>query len=349
MRIYIIAGEPSGDLLGARLLPYLERHTLKGIGGDMMQRQGFHSLFSQEKISVMGIFEILPSLPCIYKCFRQTIKDIHLFKPDIILTIDSPGFCKRIIQKLRKQQFQSTFIHYVAPSVWAWRESRAKKWAELVDHMLCLFPFEPAYFEKYGLKSTFVGHPVTEWLLPKLLKDNQLIVLPGSRVREIKQHAKIFGEAARIYQEKHPHVKIVWVTRPSLKALLQKIVPWAIIDDDAQKKDQLFAASSLAIAASGTVTLELSYANVPMVMGYKISWFTEKCIKHLIKIPHACLVNILHNKAIVPEFLQKQCTAENLAKGLETLKEQPFPSCLMGKTASQKVAQILLENTTASC
>ncbi len=342
MRIYIITGEPSGDLLGSYLLPYLKEHTVKGIGGPLMEKEGLISLFPQEDLSVMGFFEIIPHLYTIYKRFQQTIADIKLFQPDILLTIDSPGFCKRIIKKLRKEKNTIHFVHYAAPSVWAWREKRAQKWAKLVDHMLCLFPFEPAYFESYGLKATFVGHPIAEWKIPQEKKKKQLLVLPGSRKSELKKLANIFDEASKLYVEKNPDFEVIWFTRPHLKNFLLSLVPKAHVM--CEEKDRIFSTSSLAIAASGTVTLELSYTNTPCVIGYKVSKLTEYIVKKLIKIPYVCILNILYGRKIVPECLQEECSPSVICDALEHLEEQPFPEVLKNKNPSLEIAKIFLEN-----
>lgn len=325
MKIYMISGEASGDLLGASLLNklYKEKIIIKGIGGPLMEKEGMQSLFPQSDLSIMGIIEVLKHIPKLHKRIKETIKDIIKFQADILLTIDSPGFNKQIIQKIKKINPSIKCIHYVAPSVYAWRESRAKKWAKLIDHMLCLFPFEPNYFIKEGLKATYVGHPISHWDLPNIPKKKQLLILPGSRKQEIKKIAPIFYQAAQLFIKQNPDFKIVWFIPLHLKKYLKSLLPNITVEH--QNKEKIFAESSHAISKSGTVTLELSKANIAFIVGYKTSSTTAFLIKKMIKIPYVCLLNILYKQYMVKECLQENCTPQNLYQGLLEAKPIPFP------------------------
>ena len=212
--IFISAGEASGDLLGANLIKALrnldDSVTIQGIAGARMQAKGVNSLFPQEDLSVMGLIEVLPKLFLIAKRFYQTVDHILQTTPEIIITIDAPAFNLRLAKKLRKKGYTGKIIHYVAPSVWAWKEKRAKKMVGYFDHVLCLFPFEPPYFEKYGLNATFVGHPLADQLelQPRPIKKT-LLLLPGSRKTELKALSKIFITVAKRLQKEIPDLEVV--------------------------------------------------------------------------------------------------------------------------------------------
>ncbi len=335
-RIFIIAGEASGDFLGAQLLqslqkkiPHIEVH---GIGGQQMKTAGLQSLFPMTDLSVMGISEIVPSLFKILKRIKQTKNAIKELKPDLLITIDSPGFCLKIAKYAK--HLNIPVVHYVAPSVWAWRPGRAENLAKKIkiDHLLCLLPFEPPYFTSHGLPATFVGHPITEITLPddrnfrknlNIAKESTLVcLLPGSRKNEVKQHLEIFLNAVA----KVPLTRRIEVVIPTLPHLVPYILP--LLQDatipvklvtSVEEKWQAFMQSSVALAASGTVSLELAYVGVPQVIAYKVSKLTYWLAKCLVKIKFASLVNILNQQMVVPEYLQKQCTSENLAHQLENI------------------------------
>lgn len=335
-RIFIIAGEASGDFLGAQLLQSLRNlHPaceIAGIGGQQMQAQGLSSLFPMADISLYGLFELIPHLFKVLKRIKQTKEALLAFKPDVLVTIDSPGFCFRIAKYAK--QLGIPVVHYVAPSVWAWRTGRAKKLAKkvAVDHLLCLLPFEPPYFTCHGLPATFVGHPVTEIELPSdawfresigISREATLVcLLPGSRKSELRNLLKIFLEAV----EKLPlnrRIEVILPTLPHLLPLIEPIIKNARIPikivTSLQQKWQAFMQSSIALAASGTVSLELAYAGVPQVIAYKVSTLTYWIAKCLIKTKYVSLVNILSKQMIVPEYLQNQCNAEFLSKQLESM------------------------------
>lgn len=334
-KIFIIAGEASGDFLGKNLLNNLKlKHAnleFRGIGGAQMAKEGLFSIFPMQEISVMGFFEVLPKLPAILKRINQTKKAIENFKPDVVVTIDSPGFCLNIA-KFVKHKLKIPVVHYVAPSVWAWKPGRAKKIAKKIDHLLCLLPFEPPYFLKHGLKATFVGHPVTGIDLPNdtnfrtmhgISREATLVcILPGSRISEIRNLLHIFLDAV----SKLPltrRIEVIIPTLPHLKEVIEKELAEAsinvkIITSDTQKW-QAFMQSSIALAASGTVSLELAHVGVPQVIAYKTNMFTYILAKILVKTKFVSLVNILSNEKVIPECLQKECNADYLAQQLEKI------------------------------
>jgi lipid-A-disaccharide synthase len=318
--LYLIAGEASGDALGAGLMRELRKAQpdirFAGIGGDAMREQGLQSLFPYDDLSIMGFLEVVPHIPKLLRRLRETALDIAEKHPAAIITIDSPGFNFRLAQALKNSPLthQIKRIHYVAPSVWAYKPGRARKTAKLFDALLALLPFEPPYFEKEGLPTTFVGHPV-------LFEDKKgdgaafrarhnigntplLLLLPGSRAGEVKHHLTLFTEAAKAL----PDYKIAILASPQVKGIIQSAVAEGMIVADISEKYDAFAASTLALSKSGTVTLELAVAGVPMVVAHKVNALSAWLIRRMILIPYASLVNIAVKKEVVPELLQERCT-----------------------------------------
>lgn len=334
-KVFIIAGEASGDFLGKDLLANLktmhENLEFRGVGGAQMAKEGLFSIFPMQELSVMGIGEVLPHIPKILNRIQQTKEAIKNFKPDVVVTIDSPGFTLRIAEYV-KTELNIPVVHYVAPSVWAWRPGRAKKIAKKVDHLLCLLPFEPEYFTKHGLKATFVGHSVTSVQLPNdtnfraqvgLSREATLIcLLPGSRVSEIKKLTHIFLEAvAKLPLNRR--IEVIIPTLPHLKEIVEQqlaeIKAHVVIVTTDSLKWQAFMQSSIALAASGTVSLELAYVGVPQVIAYRVNFLTYWLAKLLVKTKFVSLVNILTGNLVVPECLQGKCTADELAYQLERI------------------------------
>lgn len=334
-KVFIIAGEASGDFLGKDLLANLKvmyaNHEFRGVGGAQMAKEGLFSIFPMQELSVMGIGEVLPHIPKILNRIQQTKEAINNFKPDVVVTIDSPGFTLRVAEFVKKE-LQIPVVHYVAPSVWAWRPGRAKKLAKKVDHLLCLLPFEPEYFTKHGLKADFVGHPVTNVQLPNdinfraqvgISREATLIcLLPGSRVSEIKKLTHIFLEAvAKLPLNRR--IEIIIPTLPHLKEIVERqlaeIKAHVVIVTTDALKWQAFMQSSIALAASGTVSLELAYVGVPQVIAYRVNFLTYFLAKLLVKTEFVSLVNILANNLIVPECLQGKCNPDELAYQLERI------------------------------
>ncbi|MEZ0259985.1 MAG: lipid-A-disaccharide synthase [Alphaproteobacteria bacterium] len=336
LNIFIIAGEASGDSLGANLMRALkQKHpdaTFNGVGGSKMQAEGLKSLFPMEDLSVMGIAEVLPRVFKIMDRISQTAKAIRNTRPDAVITIDSPDFCFRVIKKLKQRVKDIPCIHYVAPSVWAWRPGRAEQVSKFLDHLLTLLPFEPPYFEKHGLNATFVGHPVVErqenrgdgdrFRRAHGLKNDQpvLCMLPGSRMSELTRLLEKFSETADIVLRNKHQAVIVIPTLPHLKVPIDKffigkgINPILVYSE--RDKFDAFAASSIAIAASGTVSLELAMTDTPHIIAYKLSPTSAFLAKHLIKIPYVNLINILLKRQVVPELLLEDCEPAKMSKEL---------------------------------
>ena len=338
LSIFMIAGEPSGDVLGARLIAALRERTagpvrVSGVGGDMMREQGFESLFPMEELSVMGIAEILPHLPRLLRRIRDTAQAVDRAAPDALVTIDSPDFTRRVARRVRDRTIPR--IHYVAPTVWAWRPGRAKGFARDFSHLLALLPFEPPWFERAGLSCTFTGHPVVESgadggdgsefrLRHGIARDAPLIcVLPGSRRGEVARLAADFAGALELFRRRYPKMRVVVPTVPGVAALVERhVAAWPgmplIIRGQAEKYDAM-AASDAALAASGTVALELALARVPTVIAYRVAPLTHFIVRRMLSVSYGNLVNIIEGREIVPELIQGDCRPERLAQELERL------------------------------
>ena len=341
--IWLIAGEPSGDLIGARLIVALRERSagnvrIAGIGGEAMLEEGLESLFPISDIAVMGLIEIIPRIPLIKRRMRETISRIESDRPDIVVSIDVPGFCYDIWKGLRGSDIP--LVHYVAPTVWAWRPDRAKKFAAELDYLMTLLPFEPPYFEKEGLDTTFVGHPVLEgnagngagtaFRAAHDISPDQTVVsvLPGSRRGEIRKLLSVFRSASTRIAERYPEAVFVFPTVSYLEdTVARETAGWpgrSIVVVTVEDKYDAFAASNAAMAASGTVSLELAMARVPHVIGYRMNAMTVKLVKmlHGVNQKFANLLNILLDREVVPEFIQEKCTADRVAGGVIDLLEE---------------------------
>lgn len=324
--VYMIAGEASGDILGGRLLAALKAKEtnliIRGIGGDNMQSHGLHSLFPMEELSVMGLTEVLPRIPDLLKRINQTAQDIIHHQPDIVITIDSPDFVKRVVKKTRVKCQNTKFIHYVAPSVWAWRAGRAKTMAKLYDGLICLLPFEPPYFEKEGLRSAFCGHPAIETIdaHQNERNPNRLLILPGSRLGEVSKMAPVFAETLEKLRQSNHELKASIVALLHVKPIIEDT--FKDIQIDYIKPESRFAAfktAGKALATSGTVGLELAVAGCPHVIAYQMSPLTYWIGKRMVKVDYGHLVNIMEGREVIPEYIQDNCTSDNLTRAIQNL------------------------------
>jgi lipid-A-disaccharide synthase len=348
LNLFLIAGELSGDRLGAALMDGLKSETsdnviFSGVGGPMMQAAGMTSLFNMSDLSVMGLFEILPKIPMLLKRVNATAQAVINARPDALITIDSPDFCFRVADKVRDQLPDLKVIHYVAPSVWAWRPERAQKMAKHVDHVLALLPFEPPYMEAAGMTCDFVGHPVISETNPTQedkaslrdqlgLDDGPIItVLPGSRVGEIKRMGPLFEKVLQNIKLSHPNTQFILPVAASVEVLVkQKVANWPVkpkllvnegytSQQVENRKRTAYSISDAALATSGTVALELAAQNCPMVVAYRANWATTRMVKKLAQIDTANLVNIVTETRVVPEHLFEDCTVANITQSLSYL------------------------------
>ena len=330
----LVCGEPSGDLLGAQLMAGLKQASggdveITGVGGPAMTAQGLTSLYPLDATAVMGLREVVPAIPAILKRVREASDFALRTRPDAVVLIDSPDFTHRIAQRLKRIDPSIRTINYVAPQVWASRAYRAKKMARYFDLVLALLPFEAPFFERYGLKSVFVGHPVIERAARMtggaafrarhgIAPDAKLlVVLPGSRTSEIRFILPVFREAVAKIAARVPGLITVLPTVPHVAARVRAATqdwpaPLVLLESDDEKYAS-FDAADVALAASGTVTTELALAGTPMVVGYKVGGLTYALASLIMNVRYITLVNVLLDREAVPEFVQSRCTPENLS------------------------------------
>lgn len=339
--IWLLAGETSGDELGAKLIKAL-RHfnpSLKfcGVGGPKMQEQGLELLFPMQDLAVMGLVEVLPKIRMLSNRLNQAVEHIKTVRPDVVVTIDSPGFSLRLLKRIADLSIPR--VHYVAPQVWAWHESRVKKFPGLWEKLLCLLPFEKEFFSKHGLQSTFVGHPILETEVhhgnaEQFRKDHQLsdkapivLFMPGSRRSELPKLMPVFKQTLSLLKRQLHDVTAVIPTSPLAKErVLHMVNDWPvkpIIIHNPQDKYNAYAAANAALTKSGTTTLELALAKVPMAVTYRVNPVTAMIARRMIKVPYVCMLNLLANDQIVPELLQEDCHPEKLSAMLMGLLTDP--------------------------
>ena len=345
LTIMLVAGEPSGDALGRQLIEGLRASAerplkIVGVGGQQMRAAGLQSLFALDDTSVMGLREVVPRVPRILQRVRQAAQLAVRLRPDVVVMIDSPDFTHRVAKRIKRLAPDIRLANYVAPQVWASRPKRAQSMAKYFDHVLCLLPFEVPFFEKAGLAATFVGHPVIERSpTPGLgvafrarhnIAESQkvLVVLPGSRLSEIRFLWPVFKDAIEQTELRTGPLSIVVPTVHTVARRVKDVVgswrPSAIVVEDQAEKWAAFDAADAALAASGTVSTELALASTPMVIGYRVGALTAEIARHLVTLPaHITLVNLILNRRAIPEFVQNNCTPENLSRELVTLLTNP--------------------------
>ena len=329
INIYIIATEQSGDNLGSDLMKKMKSNTKKklnffGIGGNKMIKNGLKKINHISEFKYMGIIEILNNLNSILSMLNKNVKKAYEIKPDIVITIDSPDFSFRFVKRLKKKNLKSKFIHYVAPTVWAWRPSRAKYISNLYDLLLTIFPFENSYFEKYNLKTVFVGNPICKkpFVKKNSSDKNYISLLPGSRINEIKSLLPYFKSLSNHIEDKY-YYKIFIPTLPHLKKTLSQLTKsWdirPIISDNVNEINKYLNQTKLAIVCSGTASLEVSINKIPIIVVYKLNILTTFILNFLIKVKYANIINIMQNKEIIPELINNKLNSNNLIYKFEQL------------------------------
>ena len=351
LKIFISAGEHSGDLLGARLIRALkdeldsQNHIdFQGVGGPLMEREGFKSLFDFSRLSIMGIKDIFINFVPIFKILIQARNYNLAWKPDLVITIDSPEFNLRLATMIKKQWKNVKIVHYVLPSVWAWRQGRIKILKKNFDHILSILPFEKDFLKKFDIKCDFVGHPIATDVLPKTrdviafkrnlnIRESTKIVtlLPGSRIGELQRMLPIFLETAKLLANKFPNITFICPTPKVVSKQFEELVLKQDIEikhisaesssseEFEKSKRSLYACSDLALATSGTVVLELAKANVPMVVGYRTGFLTQIIYRLFITVSSANLINLITKKNDIPEFLFYKCNYKNLYREAEKI------------------------------
>ena len=349
-KFFILAGESSGDMLAAGMMSELKRTEpgarFRGVGGRLMRELGLESIFPIGDISVMGIGEVLPRLPRLLARARQAAADVLEFRPDVLITVDSPDFNFRVAKTVKRIRPEIPVVHYVSPTVWAWRPGRAAKLGAAVDHVLALFPFEPEHLHSAGISCTFVGHPAASADLPTGRDmssvrghleisdgDPVLAVLPGSRVSEVTRLCPRFGQALAPLMRDKGDLKVVVAAAEAVAGLVETLVSsWEIrpllLDargmdgiESARRKMALFRTADVALAASGTVTLELAAAETPMVVAYDVNWLTRAVLARLLTVDTVTLVNLVNEDRAVPEFLGPDCRPELIGPAVAGLLE----------------------------
>ncbi len=342
MKIGIVAGEASGDLLGARLIQALKTHTpdliVEGMGGHLMAAEGCRCLYDSERLSMMGFIEPLFHLPELIRLRRHLVQHFIQMQPDVVIGIDSPDFNLGLELKCRAAGIP--VIHYVSPSVWAWRQGRIKKIKKAVNLMLTLFPFEAAFYEKHHVPVRYVGHPLAENI--PLQPDVQaaraaltisptaqvIALLPGSRRQEIKMMGTVYLQAAKLLFQKNPN--LVFVTAQANEAryrefydLAKTIAPELPLMFTLRRASDVISAADAVVVTSGTATLEVMLHKKPMVIAYRMSRFTHWLAKRLVKTKFIGLPNLIADRALVPELIQEKASPENIANHLENYLNNP--------------------------
>ncbi|MEM1234056.1 MAG: lipid-A-disaccharide synthase [Pseudomonadota bacterium] len=347
MKVFLTAGEPSGDALGAALMNGLKTQVpgveFQGIAGPRMIAAGMESLFPMDELSVMGLAEVLPKYLHLKRRIRETAEAALSWMPDVVVTIDSPDFSLRVAALVKARSTLRT-VHYVAPTVWAWRPGRAIKMARVIDHVLALFPFEPPYIKSAGMACDFVGHPVAT--LPEVtaaqqaaflarhgLRERPIVVLPGSRRTEVTRLMPRFAAALSLSSLRDRPV--ILPTLPHLADTLLDLsralpTPPVLLtgrgqstEDATEERRVALATASLALAASGTISLELAQVRTPMVIAYDMNWLSRQIIKRKLLIDTVTLVNLVSDTRAVPEFIGDACVPSNIAGGLDLLAAEP--------------------------
>jgi lipid-A-disaccharide synthase len=346
MRVFVIAGEPSGDRLGGALMAGLQQLQpdvqFDGIGGQQMAARGLISRFDMDELSIMGLAEVAPKYFHLKRRIAETADAVLAYDPDVLITIDSPDFCLRVARRVKAAR-NVRCVHYVAPTVWAWRPKRAAKMARVIDHVLALFPFEPPLMRAAGMSCDFVGHPVvaepqaTDTEIAALRSDLDLgdapvlLVLPGSRRGEVARMAPVFGPALETFLTRHPDMRVVVpAAGPVADQVRAAVAKWPgkplVLDparDSAAHKRAAFGTATLALATSGTVSLELAAAGTPMVIAYDFNWLSRQIMQRMLLSDTVTLVNLVSETRVVPECLGADCRPDQIARQLEQVLASP--------------------------
>ncbi|MEL6767604.1 MAG: lipid-A-disaccharide synthase [Pseudomonadota bacterium] len=360
-RLFLISGEPSGDRLGGALLTALRDLApglqVAGVGGQAMRAAGLKPIFGIEALSVMGITEVVPKLPTILRLMREAREACLAFQPDALITIDAPSFGLRVAKGVRAAAPGTRTVHYVAPSVWAWRPGRARKMAAFVDQVLAILPFEPPYMEAEGMRCDFVGHPIAGEPVASI--DDAaafraahgggplLLVAPGSRAGEVRRMGPVFRETLALLRHERPDLRAVVPVAETVTTAVKALFPNEILlgaEADAAARRVATRAADAALVKSGTVTLEMAAAGTPQVAAYRTSWLTAAIARRLLRVDTANLVNLAvgweSGARPVPEFYQEACTAEALAGAVSPLLG-PGPARSAQEAAAAEALRVL--------
>lgn len=365
-KIFVIAGEASGDHLAAELMLTLkQRHPnieFRGIGGAEMLRAGLtDSLFPMEELSLMGIVEVVPKIPKIRARINQTVTAIKVYNPDIVLTVDSPDFCFRVQNQLKDENIKAKLLHFVAPTVWAWRPERARKIARFLDGLICLFPFEPDYFRSQGIRTIAIGHPVMKG--PALQANGSLFrqahgisqdqkvcgMFFGSRKSELDRMSGILTGVARSLQSEIENLKFVVPTLPRwqerLTQLLAKEKIDAVVTSGLEEKFDAMAACDGALVVSGTVALEVAVVGIPHALMYQMNAVTWQIVKRMVVTQNAHLVNIMLRSSHIPEFIQEDSSVDKILPTMKRILLDPVEQARQKDVFTQARAMLRGDTT----
>ncbi|MDB2680572.1 lipid-A-disaccharide synthase [Candidatus Pelagibacter bacterium] len=372
-KIFILTGEPSGDKLASTVISNIQAENKDieylCVGGNHLKNLGIRSIFDLKDITYLGFTSVFLNIFKIYNKINKTVDEIIKFNPDILFSVDSPDFTLRVAKKVKKINLNIKTIHYVAPQVWIWRKNRVKKIKKFIDHILLLFNFEKRYFDEENIKNTFVGHPLiekkenTKTLLDNLFsKDKNIISLyPGSRNSETNILLPILLDFIKLMNKKNQKYSFVFhATDENKQFIIDKVKNTDLknidIVSDENVKSQVLSNSIFAITKSGTVSLQVSSANIPSIIVYKLSFINFNIFKFLANVKYANIINIINDREIIPELLQNECNAEEIYKTViyflskpELIKKQ-LDDCsktlegIKSKTSSSKEVAKILSN-----
>ena len=338
-KIFILTGEPSGDKLASevvkKIINFDKDINFLGVCGKHLKALGINSIFDQNEITYLAFSDIILNIFKIRKKINHTVNEIIKFQPDILFTVDSPDFSLRVSKKVKQINPNIKTIHYIAPKVWAWREGRVKKMKKFLDHVLLLFNFEKKYFDKENLKSTFVGHPLLDDQLEKnnisikQIIDKKIIsIFAGSRISEINMHMPILIDFIKKMNNKNFDYKYVFHSTEKLSEKLKAMIKENNLHNvdvihDEKLKSNILKQSIFAIVKSGTVSLEVCKNNIPSIIIYKMNFFNYLLAKSLLNIKFVNMVNIINNKEVIPELIQKECNSDEIYRAVNYLLKKP--------------------------
>ena len=338
-KIFILTGEPSGDKLASEVISKIKKKRsdldFLCVGGSYLEKLGIKSIFDQKEITYIAFTDVILNFLKIKSKINETVKEILKFNPDILFSVDSPDFTLRVSKQVKIKNSKIKTIHFIAPKVWAWREGRVKEMKRFIDHILLLFQFEKKYFDKEGLKNTFVGHPLLDnnskenVKLDQFLNKKKIIsIFPGSRVSEIKHHMPILINFIKKMNHKDYSYSFVFHSTVHNKGFIsnftkkEKIENIEIIFDDKIKKE-ILKKSTFAVVKSGTVSLEVCKMNIPSIVIYKMNFINFYIAKFLLNIKFVNMINIINNKEVIPELIQSECNADEIFKSVLYFLKKP--------------------------
>ena len=370
-KIFVLTGEPSGDKLASTVISKLKQINpeveYSCVGGYHLESLGIKSIYNLSEITYIGFTSVLLNIFKIRNKINKTIDEVIKFNPDILFSVDSPDFTLRVAERVKKINNNIKIIHYVAPQVWIWREGRVKKFKKFVDHMLLLFNFEKKYFDKENILNTFVGHPLLEKnkkskidLSSLIDKDKKIIsIFPGSRDSEVNVLLPILCDFIKLMNEKSSNYIFIFHATEKNKEIIVNFLKNSSLNNfqvisDENIKSQILSNSIFAVAKSGTVSLEISNANIPSIIIYKVNMINYLVMKSLVKVKFANIINIINNKEIIPELLQSECNAKEIYNSVNYLLTHPnllkiqldeinktLKNIKLDTSSSEKVAKVL--------